>query len=575
MEVIQVTPPTPLVTVDNEIGTVNVNTRWTIAQVTIYPQYVPDSFGEITRTDPQQISDAELQAWLDSRTPRTTSLVVDTCQPIVGVGGTVPLVADSSLCVETGPDPVDGTATASRNALITSRWWSESTTTAGSGLLGTLTTLAPTLTVNVAALPSAWPLGLGISTPGNVVMVLNAAAAAGATSITLRRLNANATINGGDVLTVSPTYYPQGGATAARIENYSLIANPDTLPNSQNIYNDELKYVCDGIRTKIRGQTIVNNQVALFPGHGIWLSYRNVTNSLYGREMPWEREECRLLDNTVRNCLTNFSIDATDVIVRGCVSTLARDIGFNCTTNCGAVEMSQTHSYGDTLGYNLKNVRGSGFYIDNDLFGMELNGSYNYLADVKALGNQHTNVRFWADNSVLDGYDCNFSRSAADAATIATNPLFAIQPLLYLKTWPDANCVGYGLVVGSYADESKIQNVNIRCTGDAANGIRVGHNTGKTLAHLTLTGRVTSDTAARSGLDIPAPLRDSTINLYLSGNRGLYVEAAATLTRNTITLRGPGATPVRWGDTTTGTFATPNIPVAVSAANTITFINEG
>lgn len=486
-------------------------------------------------------SNAEYRSWLASQERYRDTPIYTTRGGLLSSGGfTNPYVASEAMCVQPAVD--GGNAAWSPNALICDKWSRRTRFTTSTTV--TLTAGSPTANLTVSALPYDLPKGLGL-TFGSGYVVLTTAAAAGATTINVGRINANVTITSGETATYTPSSTFRDGNSSFTMRDTLLLGNPNPVLDSSSWTST--KYACDGFSGYFNGLTLDNVIAAGFPGHGFYLTYSNLQSQMYGYPSPIDFVEVNVGLLRATRCLTGITLASTDPTARQLITKECRDVGVRILGS--AAQIGSVHAYGCGAGM----YGGAGFDFDcalleteNCNYGTHAGGSETKIGILRAFTNAYVAFRATGSRISLGAANITHASTANDGF--------------------DASTTGMAVAIGSYCDYSNFRNMQVVCSG-AANGVYLGHYTPKTLTECTWTGNINGGSGI--GLRVVGPFSGGVIAGSVSGfsGGGFYVNNAGVLLGSRIELRGPSATTIRWADGTTGTFGTPNIPSAVSNNN--------
>lgn len=492
------------------------------------------------------ISTGEFQTFLRSR-PNYLSVPI-----YVEAGATLshrlndPIVAATSMC---GAPSVDGGYnTYSPNALVKDRYYNFTTTTTSSLSLTTTGTL-PVVAID-RALPKGFLIGVGSG-----VAQLTAAASQGATSLAVAKVYTNVTINNGDTVRSLNGYFYQGGQGSPTIKDLCLLGDPASMiQDDWASYEGSREYGCDAMAVVCDGASFENIIIDNFPGHGLYAASPIIPSSRYGIDMPWDYHELYARSIRVRRCLAGITWGSTDGILDGrIIAERCRDYGVRLSGY--ATQFNIIHTYGC----------GIGFWAQGNFYGSVLEPeSCNYGA-------------FIDDNAIRCQLGSLRAFSNAYSALYCSAPQVHIGSINieHASSLVDSNlshATGMAMFLGSWADSFICPAMYITATGGAS-GVKLGHNAGKTMTGVRLAGVVGGDSSGGDkGIHFYSPQGGNYYDLTTGGfDVDVYFENV-TLSGCTLKFRGASSSTIRWPDSTTGTFATPNVPLSLDLVNNIQFL---
>ena len=456
-----------------------------------------------------------------------------------------PIVAARSMCGEPSVD--GGYATFSPNALIRDRYYNLVVTATGNC---TLNSGHPTDTLNIAALDRALPAGFVLDFTGGGIVQLTTAAALGATNLSVARIYTDVAITTSQTGAPINGTFAQKGTCYPKINDVVLVGDPNPLISRG--FDAGRKYSCDGIAISAMGTRIRNVNISNFNGHGVWVSYPYNSSTVYGISSPWDVEKLFLDDITVANCFSGVTVNSTDPVIGTITAREIRDYGvrFNGFAN----QVGTIHAFGCGTGVYCKgNVYADKLQGETSGYGVILGdlSDKSQISQVRAFNNTYVGLAINVGNTWIGSAIVDHSSTSIDGNPAGANGVAA---------------TGYSTVLGSYADSVTINYLRISCTGNAR-GLMIGNSGSKTIGAIDLSGVIIGSTGTY-GIHVPYSMTACNLNFVVGGfTYGVYFGNTSVLTANRIILRGPSATTIRWADSTTGTFDTPNIPTGVNNNN--------
>lgn len=506
---------------------------------TIRPSIIQASFAALTNN--------ERKLWLQSlgRNYRTTPIQIEAGCLIAGTRGKAyPIVAGQGMCVAPGSD--GGATTYSPKALINDKYYTLRLTAAGTSAL----TQPATGSVAVSAIDRALPKGFtyyfnsGAGHDGGLLQ-LTADVAAGATSLPSSTIYTNTDVVSTQTGGPLNGYFHQGGFPGAQIRDMMLVADPATpmSPGSEG----SRYYACDGIAYSAIGSTVENCSVWGFPGHGYYLTYPLNHTTANGAFSPWDFEKNTYNGLNAHDCLSGITIVCADSRYDQLAAVNCRDYGVQFIGN--DAQGGTIHAYG-IVGTGIKTwlrTFGSHWYGDSCYYGIDIAGTGSIINSVRCFNNTYSGLRIFGTANKI-------------GAAI----------LEHSATGTNGTGTGFTCFFSSSASYSSIRDMTILGGASGANGVLFGDNTAVALSGTTLNGQIFG--AGTYGLKVVCPLSGCDGNLNIVGySTCLHFTNDATLTGCNLQFKGATGGTIRWNDGTTGTIGTPNIPSAVSSANTITF----
>lgn len=493
------------------------------------------------------LSNTERRTWLQSlgNHYRSVPLYLEAASYVSGQQGlATPLVAATSLC--NAPVSDGGATTFSPNGLVCDRYYTMSLTAGSTLALTAPATGNLTVTATDRALPKGFAIFFqsGAGHTGGIVQ-LTAAVSAGATTLPVSTIYTNTDIVSTQVGKPLNGYYSQGGIPSPIVRDLQLSADPNPVmsPGAEG----SRYYACDGLALSAIGSTIENVTAFGFPGHGFYLTYPLNHTTANNSFSPWDFEKNTYNGLAAHDCLTGISILCTDARYDQLAAVNCRDYGVQFVGS--DAQGGTVHSYG-VVGTGIKawlRTFGSHWYGDSCYYGIDLTGAGSIINSVRCFNNTYSGLRI-------------FGTANKVGAAI----------LEHTATGTNGTGTGYTAFFSSSAGYSTIRDLTILGGASGANGVLLGDNTSTTLSSITLNGQIFG--AGTYGLKVVCPLSGCDMNLYIAGyTNDVYFTSDATLTGCYLRFKGATAATIHWSDGTTGTFGTPNIPVAVAAANSIVF----
>lgn len=495
--------------------------------------------------DPSVFWDDEFYLWLLSQGSRyRNDPVYVEAASLISHTWEEPFVAGRSLCTPPATDL--GKNYPSPNALIRDRWH-------GLNIVTTQTksfdTAHPSGTLTIQALGKALPAGFVIGFPSLQYLQLTANAAFGATSLSVKKIWNDTNVTSGDIATPRNGYFSQQGDPSPRVRDMVLVGDPD--PRINPGFETARKYACDGIAIEAMGANIENVLISNFPGHGLWINDPLAATTLASLVLPWDVIVPHVGYVEVERCLSGITIGSTDgkfdtLIASGCRDYGVRLKGFS-------IQGNKIHGFGSY---------GPGVWMENGgMVGTVEGESSDYGVDIS--GRAQCNS-VWAYNNtyrgvLIDSYEVSIGTISVQHNSGATDSNY----------YP----TGYALIVHGFSNRFTCPSIHL----DAKNG-SYGMLLGKitydhTLEEVRVAGRITgTESPGDYGLVIGQPLNGSVVDMNVNGFlNNVWMWDAVTLAGNTLNFRGTSAQTIRWPNGVTGTFQTPNIPVAINNANKVNF----
>ncbi len=463
---------------------------------------------------------------------RTTPYYMETGDVLQGrPGKRAVLVAGPALCDGSGSTSNSGTP--SPTALVRDRYYDCVVTADGSLTLNGGT---PTGTLAIEPLDRALPANFMLNIGGGHCQ-LEAAAAQGATSLSLRR-RTDCTISGGNASTPAANrYFCQYGVSNWKLKDVLLWGDPTTHLSETLSENASVEWLCDGFVFGGSGCQGHYVHTFNFDGWGGVILQVGDTTTRAGRQLPDEKEEGTLHAHTAYQCLGGRLWQAADSGASGkCIAASCRDYGDYFKLG-SSTKFDEIHNYGCGLGaYVAGMVRGDTFELETCTNGFDfVTGSEGSAIDkLRMYGNTGRGGR------VYTAY-CNFGH-------MYMNHGITDEPLL---------------TIGRYADYSKFHVVGL--SASEADGITIGDGSDRAVIHPQLTGGLIGSGGTygvRQVTQMSAPV----VHLHIGGyDTDYYMDNAADINGGEVHLYGASSATVRWSDGTnqgTGTLGAPNLAAA-------------
>jgi hypothetical protein len=494
--------------------------------------------------------DSTIAAWLAGQGSYVFDepLVLQTGARLGGREGfELPIVASTAMCAQ--PATADtGANVPAPKAFICDPYTTMRVTTTSAV---SLSVASQTGTLNCVALDRALPYGAVLLFGGGYVQ-LNAAAALGATSLSVRMCQLPVDVESGEVGVSGSRFMSERACCSPVIYDQLIWGNPspliNTYPWTEALLNR--KYAIDAVQYRFgSGLSMDEFGISGFPGHGIFLGRQgnlashNPTGKRAGRALAWENECNRIGSGFIQQCFTGVSVQSNDgfvggkkLVIEGC-----RDYGIyyqNGTTTSG----ESIHAFGNTV-----NVAAFG-YVHHHYYEVA-DGARGFDFGPGSAYSQVSQIRCYS-NTISCGrvYDSNmwFGNLQLDHAVAGSE------------------C----LLLGSYAWKNVFDSIHARAAG-TCNGITFGDNGGVTAIGGFLNAIITGSGGAYGYRQI-CPRNGAKIVLELDGNftNDFYCDNTGVLSGCNVEIRGPSTATVRWSNGNTGTLAAPN-PGSVATTNNI------
>jgi hypothetical protein len=498
----------------------------------------------IQSTAPNVLSAADLDAWMLSQGSRyrSTSIPIDAATQISHCLSE-PIIAGRGL-IDGDAGMVAGQNSPSPTSLIKDRWHDLVITATETK---TFSVATPQSTLAVEAIDRVIPAGFVISFDGGSLTVM-VSAAVGAVSLTLRRIHFDVTVNSNDEAIAANGYFYQQGEGSPLLSTMALVGHPD--PHISPGSESARKYSCDGVAVSAMGGIYQNLELFNFPGHGLWVSSPTNFSTLAQLQLPWDKIELYLDNIWVGHCLSGITVAATDAQFSTLVAAGCRDYGIRFLGYAG--QGSQMHCYGCGVGVSIPNgIYANIIQAETNNYGGEVFG-YSQIGSWRGFGNTYRGL-------LVDSLSVNIGSLLLSHSSGATSA--------------DPYPTGWAAVVRGFSDRFMCSQVGIDADS-GAKGLMLGQDGyAHDLFEMQLKGRITGyNSPGPDGLRIGQTVVGSDLNLNVNGFANcLWISNGVSLAGNTIRIRGTSTNTVRWADGTTGTYAAPNIPAAVSSANEISF----
>lgn len=491
-------------------------------------------------------TEASIRAWLQAQDNYTDDPINITNAGALYQrdGFAKPIVGSETLCAQPGGSDT-GSSVPSPNAVVCDPYY-DVVVTAGETLTLNSGNLTDTLTVS--ALDRALPYGFAFKF-GSEFCQLNAAASAGATSIAIRRMNADCAISSSETAVAANRYTSQAGVMNCIIPRLAVFGDPDPMINPVPATEAGLarKYACDGIAFAGQGHQLGWLNVGNLPGHGIIAMQIGDSVTRAGFYTPWEREVVYLDYATIWHCFSGLTTNVIDgywnnLDIQGC-----HDYGAHFLTS-SVNSGDKIHAYGCGTAIACEGrVRFNYLEGENSTRGVDLiaGSGGSQIGHIRAYGNSTSAVRVFGD-------DTSIQSMLIDHAINAT----------------------YGLEIGNFADHTAIHHAVVNLSSTAS-GVLLGNSArGADCTMSLLRARVNGGSGGFAGVVIDQPFAGTHLDLTIDGSftNDFYMSSTGDLAGCTLILRGPSSSTITWPDTTTGTFGTPSIPAGLSSTNTITVL---
>lgn len=466
-----------------------------------------------------------------------------------------PIVAGRSMCAAPAVD--GGYANQSPNALIRDKTSDLRITATGALSTNPLTTGTPNGTLAISALDRALQAGFVLEFPGGYVK-LTANASAGATSLSLRRINADVSISATHVGIARNGYFYQRGSGCPQVNNVVLCGDPNPLMDDPRHNENSRKFACDGIAVNAMGGHYDKVICFNFPGHGMFIGSNTAFSTLEMRFAPWDIIEVHLGYVSVLNCLTGVTLTASDSQFDSITAAGCRDYGTRL--HGPNVQGKTIHSWGcqlahwSDLGGRAEHIEAESSDYGANIFGKSEQGV------IKAWSN-------WYRALLFDGYETSFKAIHADqdnyATTGAADPTGGVYP------------TGYAVVFRGFND-------NVVCPAmivkgrNGASGFCFGQDNNHNNEGNQLVGSIIGDGSGSYGLDLRQHLVGSNFSFNVNGFIDeVYIRDGVTLFGNKLDFYGTSNSTVRWPGESAGvrhSFSSPGIPNTAQAASPSGFV---
>jgi hypothetical protein len=451
-------------------------------------------------------------------------------------------VASTAMFVAPGVD--GGSSTFSPDSLIGDDLYSVQVVANDTA---SLTAGSPTDTLTVEAIDRNLPAGFGLLIDSDNRFQLDAAATAGATSLSIRRMAADCTINDEDVAIAGNRFVSQQATLAPVIDGLLLMGDPDPYMNEVAASNAGRPYSLDAIASNAIGIQIRNTAIGGFEGHGIFIAAAGNSNDAAGRPYTLNNEQGVIDTVLVERCLTGATIGANDFLVNVLYASACRDYGLHTLANTNTTA-TIVHCYG-TAGSAIEAdgcLRALYLEGETSVTGIDLDGTGSQVFAMRTYNNTTRSVRIITPH----GY---YGSIRADHGVAGSH------------------CIE----VNQYADYTTIEHFVAVASG-TCNGVQIGGGADRTLKLKKIAGTITTSGNGAKGLDIECDMAGTDIDVTVDDTdftTEFHMDPGVEFDGCTITFRGPSAATIVWPDATTGTLGTPNVPSAISDENEVQILD--
>ncbi len=505
----------------------------------------------LTGTFPTIFGETEFRAYLatQGKRYRTDPIYIEAGSMLEG-NVDQPLIAGTALCPDSGT--IAGSGSPSPRALIRDRWHDLAVTVTDPVVLTTSTPASFGVTGVDRDLPQGFVLGFD---GGANLVMLAAAAASGATSLSLTKIYNNVNIADNSVGIARNGYFFQNGTGCPNFHNLFLVGDPNPMMNDPRTQEATRKYSCDGIALAAAGAVYDNVFIYNFPGHALWCESAIDSNTFGGpsganKNSHLDFFEVNLKYVNCNNCLSGITINASDGKFGTLIASGCRDYGvkLNGANNQG----DKIHVWGCGTGA-IFNLGGHADHVEGE--------NNNYGVNILTSPCEFGTIKVW-DNSLrglyIDTYETMINSIQASHATAFDS-----------GSDPFYQTTGFAVIIKDFCDRLMCPAMFAKATA-GAQGVRIGINHDHTMVGTQLQGSILGDASpGEKGLYLRADMSGCKLEFHVGGfAKSVYVEDDVTLAGNKIDLYGTSATTIRWDDTNL-TFAD-GVPANVSTNNDVT-----